>query len=225
MSELEINPEIAEFTVFSGGGGLILRKASVALEKGETKVRIRDVPASFDPETFLVEVLGKNIELLEIIIKKPNRQYVEDNLRRERDTAQRLIQGSLDMGERRKEIIDICEEVSMRTYLDEEVYVMVRLRSPAAVKAEMVISYFIDDSRFRWKPTVTIEVGQDDEEVRVMGFIAVNNESARLFEDIMVSFAEFSKDMKTESNEFAQAAPAALRQMMTKQAMNVAYFK
>jgi len=225
MAEIEINPEIAEFTVFSGGGGLILRKSPVALEKGETKVRIRDVPASFDPETFLVEVLGKGIELLEIIIKKPNRQYVEDNLRRERDTAQRLIQGSLDMGERRKEIIDICEEVSMRTYLDEEVYVMVRLKSAGAVKAELAVSYFIDDARFRWKPTVTIEVGQDEEEVRVQGFIAVNNDSARLFTDIMVSFAEFSKDMKTEGNEFAQAAPAQLRQMMTKQAMNVAYFK
>jgi hypothetical protein len=224
MNEIEINPDISEFIVFSGGGGLINRQCNVQLAKGETKLRIRNVPASFDPETFLVELKGKNIELTEIIIKKPNRQYVEDNLRREAETARRLIQESVDIGERRKEIIDICEEVSMRTYLDEEVYVMVRVKTKAATKTDLLISYFIDDGRFSWKPTVTIETGQDGEVVRVQGFIAINNESARLFENIEVSFAEFTKDMK-EDTAFAKVPPQELRRMMTQQAMNVSYFK
>jgi hypothetical protein len=223
MEEVEVNPDISEFIVFSGGGGLINRKADVSFPKGETRVRIRGVPASFDPETFLVEIDAKKLELQEIIIKKPNRQYVEDNLRREATTANRLIQDSVEIGERRKEIIEICEEVSLRTYLDEEVYVLVRVKAKSPVKSSLLISYFIDDARFKWKPTVTVEVS-DGESVRIQGFIAITNDSARLFKGIEVSFAEFTKDMKEDAG-FAQIEPRALRAMMTKQAMNVAHFK
>ena len=224
MREMEIEPEISEFAVLSGGGGLIYRQAKVKLEKGETKLFIKGIPASFDPETFLVELKGKGIKLQEIIIKKPTRQYVEDNLRREAESAQNLIQASVDLGERRKEIIEICEEVSMRTYLDEEVYVAVMVKAANAINADLDISYFIDDARFRWKPTITVEAQPDKDTVRIQGFIAINNDGALHFKDIEVSFAEFSKDMK-EDSFFNEVPPQELRRMMSKQAMNVAYFK
>lgn len=224
MEEIETDPEISEFIVFSGGGGLINRKARLSLPKGETRIRIRGIPASFDPETFVVEIKDKKIELREMIIKKPNRQYVEDNLRREASCANNLINTSVEIGPRRRELIEICEEVSLRTYLDEEVFVSVRVKAKQGIKTDLQISYFIDDARFRWKPTVTVEVGENGVDIRVLGFIAITNDSARLFKDIEVSYAEFTKDMK-EDLDFSNVAPQELRRMMTKQAMNVAHFK
>ncbi len=224
MERKAINPPISSFVVFSGGGGLITRTIDLELDAGENQIRLREVPASFDPETFTVELGEKRVTLREFVIKKPNRQYVDDNLERKGDCAKRLIEESIELGERRREIIEICEVVKLRTYLDEEVDLVLWLDAPEPIETSLTLSYFIDDARFKWKPTLLVELDENWEKAHVNGFFAIENESAKRFDDVEVMFADFSKDM-TDDTSSLRLAPEQFKRELNKQRMNVMTFK
>ena len=57
----------------------------------------------------------------------------------------------MELGARRPEIIDICEAVKLRTYLDEEVYLVVWLEAKAEAKITLSISYFIRGEAYRFR--------------------------------------------------------------------------
>lgn len=224
MKQYDINPPITSFVVFSGGGGLISREATIALGKGNNKVTIREIPASFDPETFIVDVDDSRVKLKEFIIKKPNRQYVEDNLKREGNCAKKLINESIEIGTRRKEILEICEAVSLRTYIDEEVYLVIWLETPEDIEIKLRLSYFIDDTRFKWKPTIIVELDENWDKCHIKGFIAITNESEKRFDEVEVSFADFTKDM-TEDSTNLRLEPEKFKAAMKKQRMKMMYLK
>lgn len=220
MNQKEVNPAITKFVVFSGGGGLITRQIEVDLESGTNKITIREVPSSFDPETLNIDFEPRDVKLREFVIKKPNRQYVEDNLRREGVCAQKLIHDSVELGSFRPEILEICESVSLRTYLDEEVYLVLWLDTEEKKKVQLTLSYFIDDARFRWKPTLIVEMDENSNEAKLKGLIAITNESARCFGDVEVSFADFAKDMQDDSLNF-RGTPEQMKMQMKQQPMKM----
>ena len=224
MNQYEIDPPIENFVVFSGGGGLITREMDIDLQQGKNQITVREVPASFDPETFVIEFDDPRVELSEFVIKKPNRQYVDDNLRREGACAQRLIEGSMELGRARPQILEVCEAVSLRTYIDEEVYLVVWLQAPAKMSGKLTLSYFIDDVRFKWKPTLIVELDEDWESCRVKGFIAITNESARRFDDVEVAFADFAKDMNEDAVN-VRLEPEEFKVKMKKQRMKMMQIK
>ena len=216
------DPPITHFVIFSGGGGFIQRKAEVELDAGEHLLKVKAVPASFDPETFFVS-LGDKARLLQTVIRKPNRKYVEDILEREGSAARRLIEASSEVGAQRSKIIEICEDIAQRTYLDEEVDLHLRIDSTEKHTETIELSYFIDDTRFSWRPSLTVELS-DDGEVRLRGVIAITNESAHTFENVEVSFADFAKESHESASNY-RAPPGEMRQRMRKAVMKKMMFK
>lgn len=223
MQTLSFDPSIGHFVVFSGGGGLVERGAEVDLAAGENLLRVRGVPASFDPETFLVKMEGEGVRLKEIVIRIPSRQYVEDNLKREGAAARKLIEASVDVGQRRKEIIEICEDIAQRTYLDEEVELTVWIVADAPARVHVGLSYFINDARFRWKPTITVEMGEGGE-VRVRGSIAITNDSSHTLENVEILFADFARDFAEDAQNL-RVPPAEMKQHMRNQILRKVMFK
>jgi hypothetical protein len=218
MPDQIFDPPISHFVIFSGGGGLIEREGQVTLAAGENQLQIKGVPASFDPETLLVQPKTDSVRLKELVVKKPSRQYVEDNLRREGAAARKLIEHSVEVGAKRAALIEICEEVAQRTYLDEEVDLNVWLVSPSAQSFVLKLSYFVDDARFKWKPTLSVELDKDNGEVRVRGLIAITNESAHRLTDVEVSFADFARDL-SENEKNYRVPPEELRAALNKQVL------
>ncbi len=217
--EHEIEPKIERFTVFSGGGGQITRRAGLRVAAGENVVKVKGIPASMDPETFVVTVEGRKLKIKQISMRKPTRQYVEDTLRREGTTAQNLIGSSVELGPKRQEIINVCEQVLLRTYLDEEMDVTVWVNADEPVDGEMVFSYFVDDGRYGWTPSISVEIGEGDECV-IHGYIAIRNDSPHRLADVDIDFAEISRS-------FSDTGKLDLGQMKTAmraQRMNVMKF-
>jgi hypothetical protein len=196
--EAPFDPPINHFVIFSGGGGLVERVGTIDLEAGENRLHVRGVPASFDPESFTVDIAGATLK--EIVLRVPNRQYVEDNLKREGAAARRLIEQSVDIGAQRGQIIELCESVALRTYLDEEVELTLWIVAGATGPAKVALSYFVNDGRFRWKPTITVELGPNDT-ARVRGYVAITNESAHRLAEVEISFADFARDLGTEGQD------------------------
>lgn len=223
MNTRPFAPPITHIVVFSGGGGLVQRSAEVPLEAGENTLRVQGVPASFDPETFVVTV-PDDAELKQTVIRKPNRKYVEELLQREGNAARRIIDGSSEVGPRRADIIEICESIAQRTYLDEEVDLTLRITASRAFTARIHLSYFIDDARFRWKPTIVVEMDHDDGTVRVRGQIAITNDSAHHFENVEVSFADFARDLSDNATNF-RAEPNEMKRAMRKRKMKNFIYK
>ena len=217
----DFSPPITHFVIFSGGGGLIEREESIALLTGENLLQLRGVPASFDQDSLLID-LGDQVTLKQIGIRKPSKQYVEDILKREGAAARQLIASSADVGTRRGEIIDICEAIANRSYVDEEVDISLRLHCQEAGEYPIHISYFINDSRFRWKPTITVEL--IDGKAHIRGMIAIENESSHHFEDVEVSFADFAHQFSDDAGNF-RALPEQRRKRMKKQVMKNMMFK
>ena len=224
MNKIEINPKIKSFVVFSGGGGLITRKIILNLNKGINEITVNDVPASFDPDTFVVDFNSDKIKLQEFVIKKPNRKYVDDNLKREGNCAERLISESIELGTMRPKILEICENVSNRTYIDEEVYLVIIAEAEADIEISLAISYFIDDARFKWKPTIIVELDENWENCKVKGFIAISNESANRFDEVDVSFADFAKDMNEDTSN-TRLEPREFKVKMKQQRMKMMKIK
>jgi hypothetical protein len=225
VTEHPFDPPISHFVVFSGGGGLIERAGEADVGAGETLLRVRGVPASFDPETFVVNLEGATLK--EIVIKIPSRQYVEDNLRREGAAAQRLIELSVDVGPRRAQIINIAEDIAKRTYLDEEVELTIWVVAAQAGRAKVKMSYFIDDARFKWKPTITVEMGEvsadGTTEVRVRGMVAISNESAHRLTDVDISFADFAREFAADAYNY-RVPPEEMKNQMRRQVMKKMMF-
>jgi hypothetical protein len=219
--EAPFDPPISHFVIFSGGGGLVERTGEVDLPAGESRLLLRGVPASFDPESLTVQLDGATLK--EIVIRVPNRQYVEDNLKREGAAARRLIDTSVDIGARRAQIIELCEDVALRTYLDEEVELTLWAVAAEARRVEVTLTYFINDSRFRWKPTITVELGEDGQ-ARVRGYVAITNDSAHRFEDVEISFADFARDFTDDAQSY-RVPPDEMRAQMRKQVMKNMVFK
>ncbi len=222
MDTERFDPPITHFVVFSGGGGLVERRGSVALAAGESILAVAGVPASFDPDSFLADVTD-GVALREIVVKKPNRKYVEDILEREGTAARKLIDGSSEVGGQRSQIIEICEGIAQRTYLDEEVELSLWLETDAAREVEIKLSYFIDDARFSWKPTLTAELGPDDT-VRVRGHIAISNQSAHRLRDVEVSFADFARELGDDAQNF-RAPPKARKKHMKNRMLKKMLYK
>jgi hypothetical protein len=223
QNELNLDPPIMQFTIFSGGGGLVHRKGEIGVKKGTTELRIRGVPASFSQESFMTRVEGKGTVLRQVSVKKPTRQYVEDTLQREGSCAQGLIQASTNLGARRADIIEICEEVAQRSYHDEEAEIIMTIEAEADVKASILLSYFIDDPRFMWTPFISVETDTSDEAM-VEGYIEVRNSSPIRFEDVEVAFADFTHT--TSENAYNERLDnKAYQNKMKAQRMNVTMFK
>lgn len=222
-AELTLNPKIRQFTIFSGGGGLVNRQGKVEVPQGMSEILLVGIPASFSQETFVARVEGKGITLRQIAIRKPTRQYVDDTLQREGACAQQLIQASTNIGARRSDIIGICEEVALRSYLDEEVGIAMTVEAASSSEATVELSYFIDDPRYRWKPFISVETDAGDEAV-VEGFIAVQNESPHRFEDVDVAFAEFTHTA-SETGYLEKLDNVQYQARMKSQRMNVMMLK
>ena len=47
---MKINPPPVKFTIFSGGGGLVIRRQQVQLSPGINTFEIDEVPAAFDQD-------------------------------------------------------------------------------------------------------------------------------------------------------------------------------
>lgn len=223
MNQDSFDPPITHFVIFSGGGGFIQRKTQATLKQGENLLQVKAVPASFDPETFLV-TLQEGAQLKQTVIRKPNRKYVEDILQREGSAAKRLIEASSEVGPQRSKIIEICEDIAQRTYLDEEVDLHLRVESDSDCEQEIELSYFVDDTRFSWRPSLTVELSGDGEEVRLRGTIAITNESAHTLENVEVSFADFAKESHESASNY-RAPPGEMRQRMRKAVMKKMMFK
>ena len=218
---LVFNPPITHFIIFSGGGGLIEREAKILLQEGVNKLQLRGIPASFDQDSFWVDLEG-TVVLKQLSIRKPNRRYVEDILQKEGDAARRLIEASADVGNRRGEIIEVCEAIAQRSYLDQEVEVEVHLHSQIATESLIKLSYFINDHRFSWKPTITVDI--DGDNVNIRGMIAIENQSSQSFEDVEVSFADFSHEFSDNASNY-RGDPKQRMKKMKKQVMKNMMFR
>jgi len=219
--ETPFDPPITHFVIFSGGGGLVERVGEIELAAGENRLQIRGVPASFDPESFTADVAGATVK--EIVVRVPTRQYVEDNLKREAAAARRLIETSVDLGARRSQVIELCEDVALRTFLDEEVELTVWAVAEVAGPHRVALSYFINDSRFRWKPTITVELGEGDT-ARVRGHVAITNDSAHTLDGVEISFADFARDLTSDSQGY-RVPPDEMRAQLRQQVVKNMMFK
>jgi len=220
MGIVEIEPKIERFTVFSGGGGQITRRSPITVGPGENVFKISGIPASMDPETFVVTVEGKKLNIKQIAMRKPTKQYVDDTLRREGTAAQNLIHSSVDIGPKRQDIIDVCEQVLLRTYLDEEMEVTVWVISEGNVEGALLFSYFVDDGRFGWTPSITVECDGDSDDVIVQGYIAIRNDSPHRLTEVDIDFADITRSFRDQGNLDTNQ----LKQAMRSQRMNVMNF-
>ncbi len=198
MIEHEIEPKVERFTVFSGGGQ-VTRRSSIKLLAGENVIKVKGIPASMDPETFVVTIEGKKNVIKQIAMRKPTRQYVEDTLKREGATAQNLIGSSVELGAKRHEIINVCEQVLLRTYLDEEMDVTVWVIADEPSESSMSFAYFIDDNRYGWTPSISVEMGEGDECI-IHGYIAIRNDSPHRLTDVDIDFASISRSVEDTGN-------------------------
>lgn len=188
---------------------------------GPNRLRIRGVPASFDPVSLGVQLDGATLK--EIVIRVPNRQQVERDLAREATVARRLIDTSVGIGARRAPILQMCDELSQRSYLDEEIELTLWVDALRAGTLGVSLSYFINDERFAWKPTMTVELGEDGT-ARLRGHIAITNDSAFRLDDVEVSFADFARDSSVEARSY-RVAPDELRTQMKQQVLKKMVFK
>ncbi len=218
-ADLSLNPGIEHLTIFSGGGGLVTRKGRLEIPAGETDLHVLGIPAAFSQESFVARIEGKGISLRQIALRKPTRQYVDDTLQREGACAQGLIQASTNLGPRRPEIIEVCEEVALRSYLDVEVEVVLTVHADSKAEAAVTFSYFVDDPRYRWTPFISVETDASDE-ARVEGFIAVKNDSPHRFDNVEVSFAEFTYTTN-EAESLTKLDNVQYQARMKSQRMNV----
>ena len=85
-------------------------------------------------------------------------------------------------------------------------------------------SLVADDARFKWKPTIIVELDENWEKGHVKGFIAITNESAKRFDDVDVSFADFAKDMSEDAMNI-RLQPAEFKMAAKKQRMKMMKIK
>jgi len=192
---LRINPPITDAIIFSGGGGLVIRKQKVRVTPGKNILEIMDVPASFDPETITVELKGEqlnSIKLSQISVKLPDRTIANMVIQRERNASNNIITNATDLrAESRKQILAICESAYYRQYEDMMGELNITIQSDIEGEVIIVIKYFIIDMRIRWKPGVQVDLDEKNNVATIVGYINVDNNSDFIFENVELEFAEF----------------------------------
>ncbi|MFW9990706.1 MAG: hypothetical protein ACFFD4_01480 [Candidatus Odinarchaeota archaeon] len=189
---MKIDPPYLKFIVFSGGGGLVIREQDIKLGIGENVIEVQNVPSSFDEDTVAVELIETEAELIEIVVKKPDKRFVEDTLSRERLASEKILSESVDLRtEIREELLSLCEGVQARRYEDSSSEFVVIVDSKKEEDtAKINISYFIGDPRVWWTPTLQIDLDESNN-ARMTGYILVENQTNLAFKDINLEFAEF----------------------------------
>jgi hypothetical protein len=189
---MKINPPYSRFIIFSGGGGLALREHEIKLSAGRNIIEVQDVPSSFDEDTVTVELEETEAKLIQVVVKKPERQFVEDAMRREREASERILSASVDIrSELREEVLNICEGIRSYRYEDSYSELIVTIDSAKDEMGKLTISYFMDDPRIWWTPSIQIDMENNEKDVRITGYILVENQTNLSFEDVELSFVEF----------------------------------
>lgn len=191
---MRINPPCKKFVVFSGGGGLISRSQVVDVPAGRTSFEISDVPASFDPNTTMVELLDVtgDVALAQIDVKRPDKRIMDNFITREKTASDNIISASTDLrGSSREKIIQICESAYYRRYEDMLGSISVLLEAKAPSTFTLRVRYFIEDTRIKWRPTVHVNIDPKTHQATLEGYIMIMNNSDFSFENVEVEFAEF----------------------------------
>ncbi len=190
---MKLNPPYSRFIIFSGGGGLAFREQTIKLVASRNNLEIEGVPSSFDEETVTVELEETDAKLVQIVVKKPDRRFVEDAMRREREASEGILSKSVDVRtERREELLRICEGLRAYRYEDSFSQLHVVVDSDKEQMAKIKIAYFIDDGeRLWWTPSIQANLSENEKEARITGSILVENHTTLDFENVELGFVEF----------------------------------
>ena len=192
---MRINPPITDTIIFSGGGGLVIRKQKAKVSPGKNNFEIMDVPASFDPEQVIVEIVSEfqdKVKLSQLSIKLPDKTIVNMGISRERTASNNIITNATDLrAESRKKILAICESAYYRQYEDMFGEIDIVVASEGDAEINLTLKYFIIDLRIRWKPGVQVDLDEKNNVAKIVGYINVDNNSDFIFENVELEFAEF----------------------------------
>ena len=198
--EIKTASEISELTIFSGGGGIIKRHAKVSLDAGTTLLKLDGIPVSFDPETLQIEInpTDKN-NILQFTTKKPTKKYIEEQIQQEAVAAVSVINSSVNIGNKRNDIIKVAEEVIKKDYLDENSEISVLINAIEKNEANINYSFILNDLRIKWSPFISVEL-LDNGEAQIKCLLTIDNKTATSYDNISVKFAEF--EIPTEIVDF-----------------------
>src|SRR5271157_2037101 len=206
---MKINPQPTKFIIFSGGGGLVFRQQEVKVSPGINTFEIDEVPAAFDPKTVTVELLnapeGESIELVQIDVKRPDKNIMNQFIQREKSAATNIINASTDLrGQNRDKIITMIESTHYRAYEDVTASFSVILSSKVDATIDLGIRYFLEDARIKWEPSLHISMDQDTGQASLEGFILVMNNSDFAYPQCELQFAEFELERQVSDRGYLQ---------------------
>ncbi|MHA1996695.1 MAG: hypothetical protein ACTSU9_01175 [Promethearchaeota archaeon] len=199
---MKINPRPVKFIIFSGGGGVIERVQKVSLVAGVNQFEINNVPAAFDPSTTTAFFPGnpEGVHILQVDVKRPDKQIVENFINREKNAAGSIISNATDLrGANRDQIIELIESAYYRRYEDMSGTIVVSLESKAEKEIDLGIRYFLEDTRIKWEPSLHIMIDEKTKTARVEGFILAMNNTDHDYPPCEMEFAEF--DMQTTPDD------------------------
>ncbi|UYP47162.1 hypothetical protein NEF87_003447 [Candidatus Lokiarchaeum ossiferum] len=190
---MKINPIPKQFIIFSGGGGLIERSQLVSLHPGTNIFDIENVPAAFDPSTTMISMSGsESAALLQVDVKRPDKQIVENFINREKSAAQNIIANATDLrGESRDMILQIIESANYRRYEDMNGSIVIKIDSTVEQEITLQVKYFIEDSRIKWEPSLHIELDEETQMAKLESYILVMNNTDISYPKCTIGFAEF----------------------------------
>ncbi|MFW9997727.1 MAG: hypothetical protein ACFFD4_37150 [Candidatus Odinarchaeota archaeon] len=188
--EITLSSAISELIIFSGGGGIVRRKATVTLEPGTALIKLDGIPVSFNPETLEISITPETNRISQFTTKKATRKYIDEQLRQEAQAARNVINASVNVGGKRGTFIKEAEEVIKRDYLDEYADISITVETGEANAAEINYSFIIEDLRLNWSPFITIKL-LDGDQTQVKCLLTINNQTATSYDDVEVKFAEF----------------------------------
>ena len=191
---MKINPKIKEMIIFSGGGALVYRELdNLAIKKGENVFAIEQVPSSFDDNTIVVDLKdNKSSKLVQVIVKKPDKNFIEKAINRERDASNEILAQGIDIRqELRQELVDICEGLRSYTYNDSFSEFTIIIDSAEDEIISIKIAYFVADKRLVWIPNLQIDIDESEKTATLNGQILVDNQINNNFENIELNFVEF----------------------------------
>jgi len=192
---MKINPPITDAIIFSGGGGLVIRKQKTSVSPGKNNFEIMDVPASFDPEQVIVEIKSEQqekVKLSQLSVKLPDKTIANMVISRERTASNNIITNATDLrAESRTKILAICESAYYRQYEDMFGEIDIVISSEVDTEIDLILKYFIIDLRIRWKPGVQVDLDEKNNNARILGYINIDNNSDFILENVELEFAEF----------------------------------
>jgi hypothetical protein len=201
---MKINPQANKFIIFSGGGGLIERVQKVQVQPGLNKFEIENVPAAFDPSTTTVffpegDAVTDKVTLLQVDLKRPDKNIVENFINREKQAASAIIQNSTDLrGSNRDLIVQLIESAHYRRYEDMPGTIHASIDSKVEAEIILGIRYFLEDSRIKWEPSLHIKIDEKTNTATIEGFILAMNNTDISYPSSEVAFAEFEMEAVSE---------------------------